>query len=176
LVEEKALQYAIKAIGKLIEEHPGYNIEYRIIGDGPLKNSLNDIVVRFGLNNHIKFLGAMDQEEVIKNLMDSDIFLLSSVAEALPVVLMEAQAIGLPVVTTGVGSISEIVLDNISGFIVPAGDMEAIKKKIAYLIEHTERWPEMGRAGRANVESKYDVNILNKKLEKIYKGLIESNT
>jgi glycosyltransferase involved in cell wall biosynthesis len=68
------------------------NIEYRIVGDGPLKKSLNDTVERLQLKNHIKFLGEMAQDDVIRNLMDSDIFLLSSVAEALPVVLMEARS------------------------------------------------------------------------------------
>ena len=175
LVEEKNLSDAIEAISKIVNKYRDVNIEYRIIGDGPLKNSLNDIVVRLGLINHVKFLGSMNQENVILNLLDSDIFLLSSVAEALPVVLMEAQAVGLPVVTTDVGSISEIVLDKKSGFIVPARDIEAMSNRISYLIEHSEIWHEMGRAGRANVESKYDINILNKKLEKIYQGLIRDS-
>jgi colanic acid/amylovoran biosynthesis glycosyltransferase len=175
LVEEKGLPYAIEAISEIIDRYPELNIEYRIVGDGPLKKSLNDTVERLQLKNHIKFLGEMVQDDVIRNLMDSDIFLLSSLAEALPVVLMEAQAIGLPVVTTGVGSISEIVIDTVSGFIVPARDIEAMKNKIAYLIDHYEIWQEMGRAGRENVAAKYDINILNKKLDTIYKGLIGSS-
>jgi colanic acid/amylovoran biosynthesis glycosyltransferase len=68
------------------------------------------------------------------------------------------------------------VLDNKTGFLVPAKDIDAMKKRIGYLIENPERWHEMGRAGRANVESKYDIDILNKKLERIFQGLIDRNS
>jgi colanic acid/amylovoran biosynthesis glycosyltransferase len=173
LVEEKGLEYAIRAVNNLIKENPNWNIEYGIVGDGPLKGYLTELVKKFELIENIIFLGAMDQENVIKKLMDADIFLLTSVSEALPIVLMEAHAIGLPIVTTEVGSISEIVLENESGFIVPARNIEAIKNKIKYLMEHSEKWPEMGKKGRDNVKSKYDIKILNRKLENIYYKLLQ---
>lgn len=175
LVEEKGLEYAIKAVNKLNKENPVWNIEYRIVGDGPLKSYLTELVLKFGLSEKVIFLGAMDQADVIRNLMDADIFLLTSISEALPIVLMEAQAIGLPVVTTGVGSISEIVIDNKSGFIVPEKNVDAMANKLKYLLEHSDIWPEMGRVGRENVKSKYDIKMLNRNLEKIYNDILNCN-
>lgn len=103
LVEEKGLQYGIQAIHRLLKQHPKLNVKYSIIGDGPLKKDLTDLASKLMLNKVVHFLGARGQRDVIDMLLQSHIFLLPSIAEALPVSLMEAQAIGLPVVATDVG-------------------------------------------------------------------------
>jgi colanic acid/amylovoran biosynthesis glycosyltransferase len=77
-------------------------------------------------------------------------------------------AMGLPVISTAHGGIPELVEDGISGFLVSERDTDAIAAKINYLIEHPALWSEMGRAGRARVEAKYDTNKLNDELVEIY--------
>ena len=91
LVPEKGLEYAIQAISELVKKNPGFHVQYNIIGEGPLEDSLKRTVAKHGLDKMVHFLGAETQDEVKQYLAKSNIFLLSSVAEALPVCLMEAQ-------------------------------------------------------------------------------------
>ena len=87
-------------------------------------------------------------------------------------VLQEAQAMGLPVVSTWHNGIPEGVLDDVSGFLVPERDVHALAEKLFYLIEHPELWPAMGRAGRKFVEQRYDIKQLNKELVELYRAVI----
>ena len=171
LSREKGLAGGMKTIKVLTKRYPGSNLEYRIIGSGDLGDELKIITQKLGLEGVVHFLGAMQHKEVIRELGESDIFFLPSEAEALPVVLMEAQAMGLPIVATSVGSVSEIVIDGKSGFIVPEKDIDGMVDKVGYLIDHRNTWLEMGRVGRKHIEENYDVNVLNDKLVELYKEL-----
>jgi colanic acid/amylovoran biosynthesis glycosyltransferase len=182
LDEKKGCEYSIKAVKKLIRANPGLEIEYMIIGEGPLRTSLQNLIQDAGMKDKIKILGAMNQEEVRAYLEIAHIFILSSSTsidgdmEGIPVVLMEAQACGIPVVSTLHSGIPEVVLDGKSGFLVPERDVDALSSKLEYLIQHPELWPEMGRCGRKFVEEKYDIKMLNSKLVRIYDALLTDNT
>lgn len=173
LVEKKGLEYAIKAIAKVAQQYP--DIEYKIAGDGPLRRYLELLILDLGLTDKIQLLGWLDSGEVIKFMDELHIFILSSVTakdgdqEGQGVVLQEAQAMGLPVLTTLHDGLPEGVIDGKSGFIVPERDIDALAQKLEYLIEHPERWSEMGRFGRKFVEEKYDIKRLNRQLVDIYK-------
>jgi colanic acid/amylovoran biosynthesis glycosyltransferase len=181
LDEKKGHEYSIKAVAKLIEENPGIEIEYIIIGEGPLRESLQNLIQNAGLEDKIKVLGAMDQEELRAYLESAHIFILASSTssngdmEGIPVVLMEAQACGMPVVSTLHSGIPEAVLDGKSGFLVPERDVDALTERLQYLLKHPELWPEMGKRGRRLVEEKYDINVLNSRLVKIYDALLTDN-
>lgn len=177
LIEKKGHEYTIRAIAKIIKKYR--NIEYLIAGDGPLRNKLEDLVSELDIKSYIKFLGAVEQNEVLKLYQQAHIFVLSSITanngdqEGIPVVLMEAQAAGLPIISTFHTGIPEAVFDGKSGFLVPEKDVDALTEKLEYLIEHPEIWPDMGRYGRKYVEGKYDIRKLNQKLVEIYQNLIE---
>jgi colanic acid/amylovoran biosynthesis glycosyltransferase len=177
LFEKKGHKYAIQAIAKIIKN---YNkIEYIIAGDGSLRNELEDLVEDLHIKKYVKFLGAVEQKEVLKLYQQAHIYILPSVTasngdqEGIPVVLMEAQATGLPIISTYHTGISEGVLDGKSGFLVPERDVDALTEKLEYLIEHPEIWPDMGQYGRKFVEEYYDINKLNQRLVEIYQNLIE---
>ena len=177
LVEKKGHEYAIRAIAKVVKKYR--NIEYLIAGDGPLRNKLEGLVQELGIEKHVKFLGAIEQNEVLKLYQQAHIFVLPSITasngdqEGIPVVLMEAQATGLPVISTYHTGIPEVIVEGKSGFLVPEKDVDALAERLEYLIEHPEIWPEMGRYGRKFVEEKYDIKKLNQKLVEIYQKLIE---
>jgi len=178
LVEKKGHEFAIKAIVKIISKHK--NVTYIIAGDGLLRAKLESLVSELEIKNYVKFLGAVEQDEVLKLYQQAHIFVLPSVTasngdqEGTPVVLMEAQAVGLPIVSTYHSGIPEVVIDGKSGFLVPEKDVDALAERIEYLINHPEIWSEMGRAGRKFVEEHYDINKLNKRLVEIYQKLIET--
>ena len=81
---------------------------------------------------------------------------------------MEAQAAGLPVVSTRTGGIPDVVVDGESGFLVRDRDSDALGERILFLLEHPELWPSLGRRGRSHVEKHFDVRILNERLVEIY--------
>jgi colanic acid/amylovoran biosynthesis glycosyltransferase len=172
LVEKKGVDYAIRAVARVMPRHP--NIEYGIVGDGPLRGELERLVSDLGLQDAVRFLGWLDSDEVIGFMDELHIFMLSSVIassgdqEGQGLVLQEAQAMGLPVLATLQGGFPEGVIDGVSGLLVPERDVDALAEKLEYLIDHPERWPEMGRAGRKFVEEKYDITRLNRQLVDIY--------
>lgn len=175
LTEKKGLEYSIKAVNKTIQKYP--DIEYKIVGDGPLRNEINKLTNNLKISKKVKLIGWKSSKEVRKLMKNSHIFILSSVTalngdmEGIPVALMEAQASGLPVISTRYGCISEIVEDGKSGFLVPPENIEALTEKLTYLIEHPEIWLKMGKAGRKIVEKEFDIKKTSKGLVKIYNEL-----
>jgi len=178
LVEKKGHQYAIRAIAKISEKYK--NIEYLIGGEGPLRDKLESLVSDLKIKNYVKFLGAVDQDEVLELYRIAHIFILPSVTasdgdqEGQGLVVQEAQACGLPVISTLHNGIPEGVIDGKTSFLVPERDVDALAERLEYLIQHSEIWPEMGYAGRKFVEEHYNVNRLNEKLVRIYHKLLRS--
>jgi colanic acid/amylovoran biosynthesis glycosyltransferase len=178
LVEKKGVEYAIRAVAKLGKANE--NIEYNILGDGPLSGNLQQLIQELGVASKVKLLGWKQQHEVVEILNNSHIMLAPSVTskngdqEGIPVVLMEAMAMGIPVVSTLHSGIPELVQDKITGFLVPERDVETLAERLRYLIEHPEIWAEMGQAGRKFVEENYEINKLNNRLIKLYQELLVS--
>ena len=172
LVQEKGLEFGIRALHLWMKDRPGASLRYDIIGDGPLRGRLQQLIDELGVGACVRLLGAKSQDDVIQALGESDILLAPSLAEALPVSLMEAHAVGLPVLTTQVGSVDQIVQHEISGFLVAPGDAAALCRRLADLIEHPEERAEMGRRGRRHVEQHYDIEYLNDRLVNIYQDLL----
>ncbi|MBE9129028.1 MULTISPECIES: glycosyltransferase [unclassified Coleofasciculus] len=172
LAEKKGIEYGIRAIARLAKANR--NIKYDIVGDGLLRKKLQQLIQELDVNDAIKLLGWKQQPEVIEILNRSHIFLSPNVTakdgnqDGPPNVLKEAIAMGLPVLSTKVGAISEVVKDGISGFLVPERDIEALTEKLENLLDCPENWSEMGSAGRSYIEAHYDINELNEQLLEIY--------
>ena len=178
LVEKKGIEYVIRAIAQVARQHR--NIEYHIIGDGPLKESFQTLIRELEIQPVVILHGWKDQREIIEILDRCHLFVAPSVTAAdgnqdAPVnTLKEAMAMGLPVVSTYHGGIPELVEDGVSGFLVPEQDAGAIAEKLTYLIKHPEIWTPFGRAGRTKVEEKYEINKLNNELFELYQVLVNS--
>jgi len=176
LTEKKGHQYAARAVAKVAAKYD--NILWVIAGDGPLRSDIETLVSQLGIANFVNFLGAIEQNEVRNLYQQAHIFLLPSITasdgdmEGIPVVLMEAEAVGLPVVTTTHSGIPELVVHGKSGLLAAEKDVDSLAEKLQYLIEHPELWAEMGRAGREHVEKHYDIKKLNDKLVRIYQNLL----
>ncbi len=175
LVEKKGLEYSIQAVATLAKRYP--KLEYLIAGDGPLKPSLKALCIDLGVDKNVQFLDWMDQDEVRDLYRTSHLFVLASVTaangdkEGQGLVLQEAQATGLPVVSTLHNGIPDGVLDGKSGFLVPERDVEGLAQKLDYLIQNPQIWPEMSRAGRDFIETKFNIEMLNHHLEDMFKNL-----
>jgi colanic acid/amylovoran biosynthesis glycosyltransferase len=176
LVEKKGIEYAIRAVSYLVQDYP--NLEYKIIGDGGLRDELQQLISELGLQDKIELLGWRQQQEIISFLDNSHIFLAPCVTaqdgnQDAPVnTLKEAMAMGLPVIATFHGGIPELVQDGVSGCLVAERDASAIATTIRYLIKNPQLWSDMGISGRKFVIENYDINQLNHDLEKIYYQLV----
>lgn len=166
LVWEKGYEFALEAMSIL--EKTGLDFEYRIIGDGNLRDELLILVESLGLSGHVKFLGLKKQEEIITELKSSHIFLMSSVAEVLPLALMESLASGIPTIATDVGSIRQIVINKKTGLLIPSKDAKAIAESVLWLVENVDKWKEFANLGKRHVEDNFDISKLNLKLEGVY--------
>lgn len=171
LVEMKGREYAIKAVAQIMQKFE--NVSYNIAGDGPLREDLEKLIKDLNLADRIHLLGSVSTEELDRLYGRSHIFLHPSVVasngntEGQGVVLLEAQAYGMPIVATRHGAFPETVPDGVSGFLVPERNIDALVEKLEYLIKNPDKWLEMGQKGRLHAE-KYDINALNRRLVDIY--------
>jgi colanic acid/amylovoran biosynthesis glycosyltransferase len=125
-------------------------------------------------------LGSKDQDEVLHYLHKADIFIAPSVMaedgdiEGTPTVIMEAQTLEIPIISTLHSGIPEVVEDGITGILVPERDVNVLADKITYLIDHKELWTDFGCAGRKHVEKFFDIDKLNDKLVEYYYQIIDN--
>lgn len=178
LVEKKGIEYSIRAVAQLLEKRP--ELRYNIVGDGPLRPALEELIKQLGLGDRVTLRGALDSNRVRQLMDEAHIFVLASVTasdgdqEGQGLVLQEAQASGMPVVATDHNGFSESIVPGESGFLVPERDSKSLAEQLDYLIEHAESWPLMGRKGREHVEAHYDARKLSRRLASIYEDLIET--
>lgn len=172
LVEKKGLSFAVEAVGDLIAR--GEKVEYRIVGDGALRESLQQLIVGKGIEQQVQLLGWKNHEEVKVLLEASHVLIAPSLTsesgdqEGIPNAIKEAMATGLPVISTFHSGIPELVADGLSGLLVPERNAASLADALAYLIGHPEVCEKMGQAGRRLVERKFNTNSLNKELEELY--------
>lgn len=122
-------------------------------GTGQYRRDLEALIAELGLKDHIRLPGALAESAVREQLDSAHLFALSSDTEAMPIVLVEAMAMGVPVVTTNVGGTTELVHDGENGLVVPPGDLDALVGAIGRIIADPELARRVGAAGRATVEA-----------------------
>lgn len=155
LVPDKGQRILLEALARLREGGP--RIETTLVGDGPDRESLEQASKRLGLEQSTVFASALGHDRVQQLYLRSDIFCLPSFAEGLPVVLMEAMSHGLPVITTRIAGVSELVQDAVSGAIVALGRSDALAAAISELADDPALRTRLGIAGRKRVQSEYVV-------------------
>jgi colanic acid/amylovoran biosynthesis glycosyltransferase len=178
LVEKKGIAQVLRALRLLADR--GVRARYRVIGDGPLRERLGALALELGVAGQVTFEGRREQEAVREGLEGSDVLVAASVTagdgdeEGIPNVLKEAMASGMPVVGTTHAGIPELIEHGISGWLVAERDEAELAAALARLAVAPERWPSMGRAGRAKVEREYDIGRLNDRFTGLLETLIRS--
>jgi colanic acid/amylovoran biosynthesis glycosyltransferase len=179
LTEKKGIEFGIRAVANVLTHFP--DLEYNIVGDGDLRTELAELIHTLGIAEQVKLLGWRNQTEVVELLQRSHILLAPSVTakdgnqEGIPVALMEAMAMGLPIISTYHTGIPELVEDDVSGFLVPERDVAALADKISDLVHRPEHWAAIADAARRRVEQLHNINQLNDQLIAIYQHLLKSD-
>lgn len=171
-VEKKGLEYALCALAKVKRKHP---FQLRIIGGGELDEKLHLLASDLGLTNQIVWLGMQPHRKVIEELEMCDILIQPSVTArsgdsegGAPTIILEAQACGVPIISSFHADIPYIARSGQSAFLSPERDVDSLADNIRYLFDNSETWGRMGKKGREHVEKYHDVRKEVKSLEKIY--------
>jgi colanic acid/amylovoran biosynthesis glycosyltransferase len=173
LVEKKGIDDAIMALSMI--KTP---FEYVVAGDGPLRARLEALARERLPAGSVRFVGAQTQDAVLRLLQSADIFLAPSVTasdgdiEGIPVSIMEAMALGLPVVSTRHSGIPELVSHDVSGMLLDEHDITGLSGALSALAGDASLRARCGVAGRAIVAAEYDVAILTDRLIDLYQEVI----
>lgn len=170
LYKEKGVEYLVKAYCKSI--HYVKRNKLLIVGDGDLKNYLRNLVKELGLDSYVNFYGSVPHENVIDLMKKALIFVAPSITysssiEGTPIVLLEAMSVGLPIITTKVGGIPEIIKDGINGIIVNEKNSDALSKAIIKLLLEPELMSEMSFNNFRDSKI-YDWDKISKQIIKTY--------
>ena len=133
LSPEKGHSILLEAVARLISQ--GMPVEVEIIGDGPFGDEIRRQESALGLDGRVIYAGELLPTEVAQRLSKADIFCMASFAEGLPISIMEAMAVGVPVVTTWVGGIPELAVNKVTAMTVPPGNCDELAAAIKQLIE-----------------------------------------
>jgi len=165
----KKIQYVIQAMELLIKKYPDASLT--LVGDGPAKEELENLVKELKLDNHITFLGFVNREKLPPIYRRHDVFLTASEMETQGIVLIEALASGLPVIGARVLAIPEVVHNNKTGYLVPKRNPVKMAERMIEFIENPKLIKEYGKNARKEAE-KHDINNVVDMLEKTYEELI----
>jgi colanic acid/amylovoran biosynthesis glycosyltransferase len=138
-----------------------------IAGDGPDRKMLEAKALSLGITDRIRFIGYQSQQQVRELLKQTDVFVLTSFAEGVPVVLMEAMAAGVPVVATLIAGIPELVTDGLTGLLVSPGDVDAAAHAMSRLLEDADLRNQLATAGRNKIEQEFNIQIESRWLARI---------
>jgi glycosyltransferase involved in cell wall biosynthesis len=162
----KGHEYFIEAAGRVLRRTQ--DVTFVIVGEGPEEQALKARIARFGLTGPVRMLGF--REDLLNVFRSLDVFVIPSVeADTIPQVLMQALAMELPVISTTVGSIPDVVQDGVTGFVVPPRDAAALADRIITLLADPDLRRAMGARGRALVEREYSLERMLDSLEAVYR-------
>jgi glycosyltransferase involved in cell wall biosynthesis len=169
LVPEKAQSVLLDALVQLAEREVDASVTF--VGDGPDRDRLIAHCHALGLDERVTFTGALGQDELPARWAAADVFCLPSFDEGVPVVLMEAMACGLPVVTTRIAGIPELVDDGVNGVLVPPGRADLLADALEAVLRDATARHRLGAAGRETVARDFDVRSEAAKLGQFFRSV-----
>ena len=179
LIEKKGFRYLIEACRSLKERGRSFRCE--IIGDGPLEPELRAQIHELALGDRVALLGAQPQHEIVNRLAAATLFVLPSVIDAdggmdnLPSVIIEAMASSLPVVSTRVGGIPELVVDQSNGFLLPAGEVSALTDAIDKVIVDLSLARRLAESGYERARERFAIEKSAAQLLELFSRFTEAD-
>ncbi len=142
-----------------------------VVGDGPLRQDMEQHALALGIGDRVIFTGW--RQDMSKIYADLDVLVVSSINEGTPVSAIEAMAAGCPVVATRVGGIPDLVRDGETGYLVPAGDVQALSRGILRLLEDRQTASRMAKSAQAMVLERFNTGRLIADIEQLYLNLLQ---
>ena len=170
LAPEKGHTVLLDALKSVTRQ--GLDLECTVVGAGPLRDELVRRTEELGLSDRVAFAGAVGQDDILPYYRDADVFVLPSLAEGLPVVLMEAMAVGLPVIASNLTGIPELITHGQHGLLVSVGRADQLAEAIATLARDPAQTEVMATAGRARVRADFDITRTVEVLVRVIESVI----
>lgn len=169
-VSLKRIDVAVRAVCRAVHSYQYCNIRLHLAGDGPLRNNLKKLVCELNLKDRVIFHGFL--KNPLHLMQGMDLILLTSEAEGTPRCLMEALCLGKTVIASDIPGIRELIIDRLTGYLFPAGDVEKLAFLIVHVIQNKAYLPPNQLVN--HMLKNYDVNIVCERMlsqiEKIYRG------
>src|SRR5439155_15667771 len=166
LLALKGFALALEAVA--LRRAAGSPVHLTLVGDGPERERLERLASDLGIDGDVTFAGAVPSDRIHAYYAAADVFCLSSLAEGIPIVLMEAMATGLPVVATRVAGIPELVRDGESGLLVAPGRGDVLAEALRRLADSQELRGAMGSAARSQVATEFELRHSARRLQAIF--------
>ena len=168
LSAEKDFPTLLHAMSIAVRDVP--DLLLKLVGDGPERRHVEQLTRQLNLTRHVEFLG--DRSDVPALLAGAGFFVTASLTEGISLTLLEAMAVGLPVIATSVGGNSEIVDAPRTGQLVPPGDAAGLAAAMVEMCRQPDCWQALGQAGRERVEEHFDVRRMVSDYERLYRELL----
>jgi glycosyltransferase involved in cell wall biosynthesis len=174
LYHRKGLETLLKSVPLVLKEFS--NVKFVISGTGfkQKEESLRNLAKELDIEDHVTFLGYVPDNKLPLLYSASDIFVLPAIYENFPFAILEAQATGLPVISTNVGGIPEFLVDNENGFVIEPRDPIQLTQKVLTLLQNQRLAKEMGDLGRKLIEEKFDWRLITRQVIDLYHKLLEN--
>jgi glycosyltransferase involved in cell wall biosynthesis len=164
LTPQKAQRYLVEAAALIAPTHP--DARFVIVGDGELRDEVDELVRAHDLTGKVIITGP--RTDIPRILAASDVFVLSSLWEGMPLSLLEAMAAGCPAVATDVGGVSEVLKDGVTGLLVPPADAEALARAITDCLDNPTSARKRASAAQSMVLTQYDKTTMIRKWQAVY--------
>ncbi|MBR9804150.1 glycosyltransferase [bacterium] len=171
LSPEKDFPTLLQATRLVVDRNPDFRLT--IVGGGQERQKLTDLTSQLQLTEQVTFLG--ERRDVPDLLRDASMFVSSTSTEGISLTLLEAMAVGLPIITTSVGGNPEVVEDGVTGHLVPPADPGSLANAICEHLLQRDTWQAMGTLSRSRVERQFDINRMISDYETLYTELTSRN-
>ncbi|WP_421902110.1 glycosyltransferase family 4 protein [Maridesulfovibrio sp.] len=181
----KGHTYLLKAMRTLLDglAHDGKKTDLRLdlVGDGPLRKQIEEEIKALDLGNHVFINGSLLRNQVSEMTRNADLAVMASVwgargdMEGIPVSLMEAMCVGLPVISTGISGIPELIEDRVNGYLVPPEQPEPLATALRAIIDKDDLGRSMGQAGREKVLQEFNLRDNARKLAVLFRKSLKDN-
>ncbi len=169
LVYEKGIEFLIRSVQKVLKTFP--KTKFLLVGDGPLKMKLENLARELGIMEYCIFSGFRDDiPEILSSL---DLFVLPSILEGHPIVILEAMAMAKPIVASDINGVREQIENGRTGVLVPRGDPQALAEAINQMLKERIEANKLGMEARKQVEEIFDIRRQVALHEEVYKGLLK---
>jgi glycosyltransferase involved in cell wall biosynthesis len=169
LQPEKGVANFLKAAARVSEISP--RARFLVVGDGPLREELLNLVEHLGISERVRFLGYRTDSRALMGLMD--LLVVPSLTEGSPLIVLEAMAAGVPVVASAVGGIPDQVRHGREGILVPPDDPDALGDALGALLRDPAYARRLGEAGRRRTENEFSHETLVRRIEAVYRTAID---
>lgn len=172
LIPRKGFQLLIQALPQVIEQATS-DFEIELVGDGPYRDTLVAMAEELEVNHKIRFAGSVSYSELPQKYREADIFALCSLAEGMPLVVLEAMGTGLPIVASTVHGVEDLVRVGINGDLFPPSDVDGLAKSLVGLINDGEGRMRMGKSSIGLVQ-KYDWKNIARSYLAVYQQILDT--